>query len=485
MLNKEQTKVREYLISKSKKDQPIYYEDVVKECNLNLNLSIQKDRDILSSILGEISSFEDKNNRPLLSSMAIYKATNEHGYGFYEICEQLGKGKATNLKTKLYGFEQQGLCRTFWRNEDNFNKFYSLSSHKLSFFNKKEIDFFSSWAGKVYDKDDIEHVAAKNFIMNSVGTKTVYWSNELIKKLPEYETFNWRMWSQKGWQNINGKNVRVAIFKPYTWARIYKKGDKDKNIFFTIGTDSNENGLVYKLDYYFEANSNLNEQQKEIVRNNIPSNLRWNVIKVNDLDNLNWEKLIKIVADFISENSSVYDNLIKLVWGNEDAKELFVNCLKKGKPNINKYSSLPILKPSFKGVTKDFISEAIEKKEIGDAGEELVLQYEKNKLKALGKNHLAEKVEKVLDGKGYDILSYDINEKEIYIEVKTTTSNENKSFDISINEYLFAEQNINNYFIYRLYNYDDETNNAEFFIIENPIEKLLFQPTGFKAYHKL
>jgi len=54
------------------------------------------------------------------------------------------------------------------------------------------------WGGKVYDKDNAEHVAAKNRIINSVGTNAVYWSQQLVKEVKGFEAFNWRMWSQKG-----------------------------------------------------------------------------------------------------------------------------------------------------------------------------------------------------------------------------------------------------------------------------------------------
>jgi hypothetical protein len=98
---------------------------------------------------------------------------------------------------------------------------------------------------------------------------------------------------------------------------------------------------------------------------------------------------------------------------------------------------------------------------------------------------LADQVSKMIDGKGYDITSFNEDGSQFYIEVKTTSGNHDAPFDISLNEYLFAERNKNDYKIYRLYNYSDDTNNADFFIIENVLDKLLFQPIGFKAYHKM
>ena len=65
-----------------------------------------------------------------------------------------------------------------------------------------------------------------------------------------------------------------------------------------------------------------------------------------------------------------------------------------------------------------------------------------------GRDDLSEKVnwdsKDMGDGLGYDILSYDIlpngEEKEIFIEVKTTTGSINKPFDVSINEVEFSQE---------------------------------------------
>ncbi|MES2654056.1 MAG: DUF3883 domain-containing protein [Bacteroidota bacterium] len=468
---------RQLLIDRAKLNVPIPYSVFMQQLG-----HLEHNQFLLTSTLKEIAEYEKEHNRPLLTAMAKYQEKEQWGGMFYELAEQLGYKRKEAESDKQFAKRMQNECHDYWKNKEQ--KLPTLQQHPIAVFTKEEITFLSNWAGKVYNKKNAEHVAAKNYIMNSLGSKTVYWSKKLVNILPDYETFNWRMWSQPGWDDSSGVYKRVAHFKHYTWARIYKKGDENKDIFFTIGVDSREQALVYKLDYYFESNSHLNASQKELINKNIPKNLRWNTINMNDLHQYGWGELINKVSLFIAENTSVYDELIKLAWGNTQMNELFTNHLRKSTPSLNRLHKLPVINPLFEGVTIDFISQAMHLKKIGDAGEGLVLIYEKNKLTALGKNHLADKVEKVKDGRGFDILSFNEDGKELYIEVKTTRGGENTSFDLSLNEYLFAKQHTS-FCIYRLYNYDEGLNNADFFIIDNPLEKLLFQPTGFRVYYKV
>ncbi|MDT3401248.1 DUF3883 domain-containing protein [Mucilaginibacter terrae] len=343
----------------------------------------------------------------------------------------------------------------------------------------READFLHDWGGTVYDKNNAEHVAAKNFIIAGPGTKTVYWSNALIKLLPGFETFNWRMWSQKGRE---GKK-HVARFKTYTWARIYKVGDENKDIFFTVGLDGHGRELVYKMDYYFEKNSHLSAAQKDIVDKNIPKILRWRSIPISDLDKYDWQRLITLTRDFIAENTALYDKLIRLAWGETTPEEVFSNSLRKQAPPAKGIPSLPVVNPSFNARDTDYIAEAIEHKEIGDAGEELVKQYEKQRLTAAGRADLAEQVNIVPDGLGYDVRSFDTQGNYLYIEVKTTSSVALTPFYYTINEYIFGERHPGSYFIYRLYNFDDESNTADFYILADPLSKLLLQPIVYKVYY--
>jgi hypothetical protein len=118
------TKVRKHLIEAARqKGKFVYYSDVVTECGLKFNLRNTNGQKQLNQILDDISAFEDKAGRPLLSAMAIYKDVrkNDHGDGFYYMAEKLGKGNARKLNRDLYGFAEAEACRVFWQNEENYN----------------------------------------------------------------------------------------------------------------------------------------------------------------------------------------------------------------------------------------------------------------------------------------------------------------------------------------------------------------------------
>lgn len=99
------------------------------------------------------------------------------------------------------------------------------------------------------------------------------------------------------------------------------------------------------------------------------------------------------------------------------------------------------------------------RRNIGDAGEELVLRYEKTKLKKCGRDDLSEKVrwdsKEKGDGLGYDIYSFDTDGNEMLIEVKTTSRKENQlQFYISDNEVkkYFDNENVFIYFVFDIHN---------------------------------
>lgn len=477
------TQVRALLINHARNNTPVTYGDIMNQ--LGLDHESPGDRLALSNELYEISKFEHEHKRPLLSSMAMYADLADHGAGFYELAEEFGFGTKKKLTDELFGFAEMQRSVKFWNDNDNYLNFYQLTpaaSHSHPFFNVRETDFLHSWGGTVYDKNDPEHQAAKNFIISGPGSKTVYWSNALVKLLPGFETFNWRMWSQKGWEGTPEGKKRVARFKKYTWGRIYKAGDENKDIFFTVGLDGHSRELVYKMDYYFEKNSHLSARQKSIVDKNIPRNVRWRTIPVSEFENYDWQRLINLTRDFIAENTTLYDRLIRLAWGDANPAEVFNNVLRKQVPPASGVPELPPLNPSFQGKDIDYIAEGIANKEIGDAGEELVKQHEKQMLIAAGRSDLAEKVRIAKPGEGFDVLSFGLDGSFRYIEVKTTSAGPLSPFYYTINEWLFADRHPFDYCIYRLYNFDEDTNTADFYVLIEPLKRLLLQPTVYKAY---
>lgn len=145
-------------------------------------------------------------------------------------------------------------------------------------------------------------------------------------------------------------------------------------------------------------------------------------------------------------------------------------------PNVSTSDKTKNKKRSRKPVKIDYVELLKEKSELGLAGELFVMRQEKEKLENLKKNKEVQNYLKVNDlegikvshvslkddSKGYDIQSYKWNEsikkiEKIYIEVKTTKKNDPAyPFYISKNEREVAEKLKDNYWIYRLYNFNNQ-----------------------------
>jgi len=123
-------------------------------------------------------------------------------------------------------------------------------------------------------------------------------------------------------------------------------------------------------------------------------------------------------------------------------------------------------------------------KHIGNMGELWVVQYEKQKLINMGKPKLAEKVLNIAqeygDGAGYDVLSFDIAGNKILIEVKTTTSGGSTPFYITERE-LKRSKRDKNYYLYRVFEFDEERSFARVHILQGDLEQLKIHPTMYKA----
>ena len=129
---------------------------------------------------------------------------------------------------------------------------------------------------------------------------------------------------------------------------------------------------------------------------------------------------------------------------------------------------------------------------LGDAGEVFALEWERNRLRDLSVTFdVSEEVihfsRKYGDGAGYDILSRNGRDFALrYIEVKTTKGDLNTPFYMSVNERAFIEIYQDNAFIYRVYNYDQDTNIGEIEIISynELIENYTFDSVNYKVTRK-
>jgi len=96
---------------------------------------------------------------------------------------------------------------------------------------------------------------------------------------------------------------------------------------------------------------------------------------------------------------------------------------------------------------------------LGLKGEELVLQYERWRLKNEGVGKWIDNIEwisKYDDSAGFDILSRNRDGSDRFIEVKTTKLNKDTPIFFSKNELEFSFQKKDKYFLYRLFNFNND-----------------------------
>lgn len=109
-----------------------------------------------------------------------------------------------------------------------------------------------------------------------------------------------------------------------------------------------------------------------------------------------------------------------------------------------------------------------EKDSLGKAGEEAVIFQEKKSLIEAGRADLAELVVSTRDILGnnapYDVVSYTIDDEKKYIEVKTTKGGINSQFFISSREVAFSHQYKDQYYLYRVYDFDKKTKRGKYFV---------------------
>lgn len=138
-----------------------------------------------------------------------------------------------------------------------------------------------------------------------------------------------------------------------------------------------------------------------------------------------------------------------------------------------------------KGGIIDWAAREQRNRDLGLAGELLVMAHEQKRLRDAGRNDLAARVEHVAlsdSAAGYDILSFELDGSEKFIEVKTTTGLASTSFYISENEVSVSRELQERFWLYRVHSYSREKNSAAFYVKNGDVSKgFELTPTTYKS----
>jgi hypothetical protein len=524
--------VRRFLIEVArKKDKTVFYSEMLKQNGLHFELDTPEGKSKLKALLTEISEFENLNKRPMLTSLAINKETSDPGPGFFDLAEKFGKGNAKNLQKNFWAIKEAERTRTYWQNNKNYSDHLADSAQTEG--NDKSIQ--KLFKELVFDnKSDVQEwidewhngycffVSQVLILRKQINTNKQWLLNDnrlysnLDQSLQDYNSFMIRWLKEKSngissrGQSVLSQNDFDIIINDGTFQRlahllIMKPSLERYNDFhqWWIGNNLIKNRplLINRAAAAcnpVELSSTVDNQKfwtavdyfvnhygfsfsSEVNRNWYAANEQITVWLDVRLRTILEQKTPDKVQQLCWRNIFVW-RIYQLATKDNDLKDNELQIT--GQPKEG-YNEIPKRKKAFEGTDKDFEAEAKADKELGDAGEALVKQFEIKKLNDLKRFDDANAVSIVKNGKGYDIASFDKYGTPIFIEVKTTADKASTPFYLSENELAFMQKNKENYFIYRVYNYDEEKNAGRCFIIENDIESKIFkEPVSFRIYLK-
>lgn len=306
--------------------------------------------------------------------------------------------------------------------------------------------------------------------------------------------------SECPWICVFNKNITKGAKNGIYYAILFKSDLSGYYLSLCLGMESFKEKFKSEWEYnlrqvadYFRNKINDNDFNVKNINLNVAKNTRGhgyeisNIVakyyEVNDDDN-SLENDINTMTNIYNEicevmkttsYSEVIDNIMTyssvsltdLETANREIEQAILNESKIEEGEIITLREIEIPSKSksnkFVEITKknikkrDYIESSKKQAKIGLRGEQLVIEYEKQKMLKHNRDDLIDKinwVSEIDDSRGYDIESFnfDENDKEyrIYIEVKTTENNEKNTFFISANEV----ETMNNlgkvYWIYRV-----------------------------------
>jgi hypothetical protein len=139
---------------------------------------------------------------------------------------------------------------------------------------------------------------------------------------------------------------------------------------------------------------------------------------------------------------------------------------------------------SRKGRRIDFAERDAMNRRLAKLGEEFVVLLERHRLRTVGRDDLAQKVqwvaETIGDGLGFDVLSYDdADESEKLVEVKTTCLGKFHPFLVTVNEVRCSEDVTEKYHLFRVF---DFARTPRVYILTGSLRSTCrLEPTLFRA----
>jgi len=187
--------------------------------------------------------------------------------------------------------------------------------------------------------------------------------------------------------------------------------------------------------------------------------------------------IVAAIDRFLSHNPAAL-HPERAVHGWAESQGLFIGTPPPLLPIAPRRADMQRLIRKFDPVERDFRN-----RKLGRDGEEMVFNFERQRLQQLDRSDLAKKVqwvsEELGDGAGYDILSFDAKGKERLLEVKTTVGADVTPFYITRNELSVAAERPDAFRLCRVFDFAEH---PRMFELVPPLENFVhLSPLSYKA----
>lgn len=167
--------------------------------------------------------------------------------------------------------------------------------------------------------------------------------------------------------------------------------------------------------------------------------------------------LRKAVQKFILDSGELVRHMVDALEEVKTPAEKQSRAVLVAPPAIELVAKIQSVPPARLPRKCDFAARDEANRLLGRNGEQWVLGFEQQRLQDAGQAELFQKVDWVSDrlgdGAGYDILSYDKSDQPRYIEVKTTNGAHTSAFIISRNELEFSRESGDAFHLYRVFQF--------------------------------
>ena len=117
-LTNEEKAIRLILIDIARKGLTIAYTNLCNKAGLELDMQNRQHASYFGDLIGNISDFEVKHGRPMLSSVVLTKKGYE-GNGFFRLAEELFDRSISKQEEKEFQKEMIAQTHLYWKTHDD------------------------------------------------------------------------------------------------------------------------------------------------------------------------------------------------------------------------------------------------------------------------------------------------------------------------------------------------------------------------------